>query len=144
MFRFAYLREGKHQPTLGAQLEFSHSSNANVSAMVQWGPAVGKSSVAFTLLGGITEYEVTSWNGETHMTPLFGAGLKLYPQDTMAIDATTSIKLRSDFDAPSLYHYEIGVRVYITPRLNLRAGYGQLYLGEQDITVMQIGLGYTF
>ena len=144
MFRFAYLREGKHQPTLGAQLEFSHSSNANVSAMVQWGPTVGKSSVAFTLLGGITEYEVTSWNGKTHMTPLFGAGLKLYPSDKVVFDATSSIKFRSDFDTTSLYHYEIGARVYITPRLNLRAGYSKLYLGRRNTSTTQVGLGYTF
>ena len=142
MFRIAYLREGKHQPTLGAQLEFSHPSNRNVSAMVQWGPASGKSNVAFTFLSGIARYETDTW--VPHTTPILGAGLKLYPQDKIAVDATASIKLQSEFDTTSLYHYEIGVRVSITHKLNLRVGLGKLYLGAQDISTMQVGLGYTF
>ena len=142
MFRLAYLREGKAQPTLGAQLDFSHPDNTNVSVMIQWGPALEKSNVAFTFLGGVAKYEVDTWT--TYTTPILGAGLKFYPQDKIAIDATSSIKVRSDFDATYFYHYEIGGRVYITPRLNLRVGYGKLYLGNQDIATMQIGLGYTF
>ena len=58
MFRLAYLREGKAQPTLGAQLDFSHPDNTNVSVMIQWGPALEKSNVAFTFLGGVAKYEV--------------------------------------------------------------------------------------
>ena len=142
MFRLTYLREGKAQPTLGAQLDFSHPDNTNVSVMIQWGPALEKSNVAFTFLGGVAKYEVDTWT--TYTTPILGAGLKFYPQDKIAIDATSSIKVRSDFDATYFYHYEIGGRVYITPRLNLRVGYGKLYLGNQDIATMQIGLGYTF
>ncbi len=142
MFRLTYLREGKAQSTLGAQLDFSHPDNTNVSVMVQWGPALEKSNVAFTFLGGVAKYEVDTW--ATYTTPILGAGLKFYPQDKIAIDATSSIKVRSDFDATYFYHYEIGGRVYITPRLNLRVGYGKLYLGNQDIATMQIGLGYTF
>ena len=142
MFRLAYLREGKNQPTLGAQLDFSHPGNTNVNAMAQWGPALGESNVAFTFLGGIAKYEADTWT--THTTPLLGAGLKLYPGDKIAIDATGSIKFRSDFDTTSLYHYEIGARVYITPRLNLRVGFGKLFLGTQDIATMQIGLGLIF
>ena len=142
MFRLAYLREGKNQPTLGAQLDFSHPGNTNVSATIQWGPALGESNVAFTFLGGIAKYEADIW--ATHTTPVLGAGLKLYPGDKIAIDATGSIKFRSDFDTTSLYHYEIGARVYITPRLNLRVGYGKLFLGTQDIATMQIGLGLIF
>ena len=142
MFRLAYLREGKAQPTLGAQLDFSHPDNTNVSVMIQWGLALEKSNVAFTFLGGVAKYEVDTWT--TYTTPILGAGLKFYPQDKIAIDATSSIKVRSDFDATYFYHYEIGGRVYITPRLNLRVGYGKLYLGNQDIATMQIGLGYTF
>ena len=142
MFRLAYLREGKNQPTLGAQLDFSHPGNTNVNAIAQWGPALGESNVAFTFLGGIAKYEADTW--ATHTTPLLGAGLKLYPGDKIAIDATGSIKFRSDFDTTSLYHYEIGARVYITPRLNLRVGFGKLFLGTQDIATMQIGLGLIF
>ena len=143
MFRLAYLREGKNQSTLGAQLDFSHPGNTNVSAMVQWGPALENNSAAFTFLGGIAKYEADTW--VTHTTPILGAGLKLYPQDKIAIDATGSVKVPSDFDKTSLYHYEIGVRIYITRELSLRAGYGRLYLGGQDTSpTMQIGLGYTF
>ncbi len=142
MFRLAYLREGKNQPTLGAQLDFSHPGHTNVSAIARWGPALKTSDAAFTFLGGIAKYEVNTW--APHTTPVLGAGLKFYPGDKIAIDATGSIKFRSDFDTTSLYHYEIGARVYITPRLNLRVGYGKLFLGTQDITTTQIGLGFIF
>ena len=142
MFRLAYLREGKYQPTLGAQLDFSHPGNTNVSAIAQWGPALENSDVAVTFLGGIAKYEADTW--ATHTTPVLGASLKFYPGDKIAIDATGSIKFRSDFDTTSLYHYEIGARVYITPRLNLRVGFGKLFLGTQDIATMQIGLGLIF
>ena len=149
MFRFAYLREGKNQSTLGVQLDFSYPDRTNVSAMVQWGPpALGKSNIAFTLLGGIAAYENFLATGtaarSTHMTPILGAGLKFYSQDKIAIDATSSIKFRSDYDTTTLYHYEIGGRVYITRELNLRIGYGKLYLGNRDFTTIQVGLGYTF
>ena len=148
MFRLAYLREGKNQSTLGVQLDFSYPDRTNVSAIIQWGPALEKNNIAFILLGGVAEYEDfparrTSARSN-RMTPILGAGLKYYPRDSIAIDATSSIKFQSDFDTTSLYHYEIGVRIYITHRLNLRAGYGQLYLGNRNISTMQIGLGYTF
>ena len=141
MLRVAYLREGKNHPTLGAQLDFS-PDRTNMSAMFQWGPALGESKVAFTLLGGIAAYEDSPRS--THTTPIFGGVVKFYPRDKIVIDATSSIKFRSDFDETYFYHYEIGGRIYITPRLNLRVGYGKLYLGNQDIATMQIGLGYTF
>ena len=149
MFRLAYLREGKTHPTLDGQLNFSYPDRTNVSAMVQWGPpALGKSNIAFTLLGGITEYENFLATGtaarSTHMTPILGAGLKLYPQDKIVIDATSSIKSRSDYDTTGLYHYEIGARFYITREVNLRIGYGKLYLGNRNFTTIQVGLGYTF
>ena len=144
MFRFAYLREGKHQSTIGAQLDFSHPGNTNVSAIVQWGPAVGKSNVAFTFLGGVAKYETDTSTGGPYTTPILGAGLKLYPGDKIAVDATASIKFQSEFDTTSLYHYEVGVRVAITHRLNLRVGFGRLYLGSQGISTEQVGLGYTF
>ena len=141
MLRVAYLREGKTHPTLGAQLDFS-PDRTNMSTMFQWGPALGESDVAFTLLGGIAAYEDSPRS--THTTPIFGGAVKFYPRDKIVIDATSSIKFRSDFDETYFYHYEIGARFYITPRLNLRVGYGKLYLGNQDIATMQIGLGYTF
>ena len=149
MFRLAYVREGKNQSTLGAQLDFSHPDRTNVSAMVQWGPpALGKSNIAFTLLGGIAEYENFLATGtaarSTHMTPILGAGLKFYPRDKIVIDATSSIKFRSDYDTTGLYHYEIGARFYITREVNLRIGYGKLYLGNRNFTTIQVGLGYTF
>ena len=142
MFRLAYLREGKNQSTLGAQLDFSYPDRTNVSAMVQWGPALKNSNIAFTLLGGIAAYEDSPRS--THITPILGAGLKFYPRDKIVIDATSSIQFRQGFDTISLYHYEVGIRFYITRELGLRAGYGKLSLGDEDVTTMQIGLGYTF
>ena len=148
MFRLAYLREGENQSTLGAQLDLSYPDRTNVSAMFQWGPALGKSDIAFMLLGGIAEYEdfpaTKTSVRSTHMTPILGAGLKFYPRDKIVIDATSSIKSRSNYDTTNLYHYEVGVRFYITDKLSLRAGYGKLYLGKEDVTTLQIGLGYTF
>ena len=142
MFRLAYLREGKNQSTLGAQLDFSHPDRTNMSAMFQWGPALGESDVAFTLLGGIAAYEDSPRS--THITPILGAGLRFYPRDKIVIDATSSIQFRQGFDTISLYHYEVGIRFYITRELGLRSGYGKLYLGNRDVTTLQIGLGYTF
>ena len=141
MFRLAYLREGKGQPTLGAQLDFS-PNRKNMSAMFQWGPALGENKIAFTLLGGIAAYEDSSQS--THTTPIFGGGLKFYPRDRIVIDATGSIKSRSELDTSNFYHYEVGIRFYITPELGLRAGYGKLYLGDEDVTTLQIGIGVNF
>ena len=142
MFRLAYLREGKNQSTLGVQLDFSYPDRTNVNAIVQWGPALAKSNLTFTLLAGIAAYEDSPRS--THITPILGAGLKFYPRDKIVIDATSSIKFRSDYDMTGLYHYEIGARFYITRELNLRIGYGKLYLGNRDLTTIQVGLGYTF
>ena len=142
MFRLAYLLEGKNQSTLGAQLDLS-LDRTNMSAMVQWGPRPpGKTKATFTLLGGIAAYEDSP--GSTHTTPIFGGGVKLYPRDRIVIDATGSIQLRQDSDTMDLYHYEGGIRFYITRELSLRAGYGQLFLGDQTVSTIQVGLGYTF
>ena len=142
ILRLAYLREGRFQGTLGAQLDFS-PDRTNMSAMVQWvPPALGKSDIAFTLLGGIAAYEDSPLS--THTTPIFGGGLKFYPQDKIVIDAIGSFKFRSDYDTTDLYHYEVGIHFYITPELGLRAGYGKLYLGDEDITTVQIGIGVNF
>ena len=142
MFRLAYLREGKTHPTLGAQLDFS-PDRTNMSAMFQWGPRPpGKSKATFTLLGGIAQYEDSS--RATHTTPIFGGGVKLYPRDRIVIDATGSIQLQQGSDAMDIYHYEVGVRFYITDKLSLRAGYGQLFLGDRNVPTIQVGLGYAF
>ena len=143
MFRLAYLREGKTRQTLGAQLNFSYQNPENASVTVQWEPALEKSPVTFMFLGGVARYR-SSDTDPTHITPILGARLKLYPLDRITIDVTSSIKLRSVFDTTHLYHYEMGVRVNITHRLNLRIGYGQWYLGNQNITNMQVGIGVTF
>ena len=143
MFRLAYLREGKNRSTLGAQLDFSYLDRTSMSAMVQWGPRPpGKTKATFTLLGGIAAYEDSL--GSTHTTPIFGGGVKLYPLDRIVIDATGSIQLQQGSDAMDLYHYEVGVRFYISRKLSLRAGYGQLYLGEEAVSAIQVGLGYNF
>ena len=142
MFRLAYLREGKAQPTLGAQLDFS-LDRTNMSAMFQWGPRPpGKTKVTFTLLGGIAAYEDSPRS--THTTPIFGGGVKLYPRDRIVIDATSSIQLQQGFETMDLYHYEVGIRFHITRELSLRAGYGQLYLGDRNVSAIQVGLGYNF
>ena len=143
MFRLAYLLEGKNRSTLGAQLDFSYPDRTNMSAMVQWGPRPpGKSKITFTLLGGIAAYEDSP--RPTHTTPIFGGGVKLYPRDRIVIDATGSIQLQQGSDTMDLYHYEVGIRFYITRELSLRAGYGQLYLGDRNVPTIQVGLGYTF
>ena len=143
MFRLAYLLEGKNRSTLGAQLEFFAPDYTNMSAMVQWGPRPpGKTKATFTLLGGIAAYEVSP--RPTHTTPIFGGGVKLYPRDRIVIDATGSIQLQQTSDTLDLYHYEVGIRFYITRELGLRAGYGQFFLGDQNVSTIQIGLGYTF
>ena len=143
MFRLAYLREGKNQSTLGAQLNLSYPDRTNMSAIVQWGPRPpGKTKATFTLLGGIAAYEDSP--RPTHTTPIFGGGVKLYPRDRIVIDATGSIQLQQDSDTLDLYHYEAGIRFYITSELSLRAGYGQFFLGNQNVSTMQLGLGYTF
>ena len=147
-FRLAYLREGKAQPTLGAQLDFSYPDRTNVSAIGQWGPALENSNIGLTFLGGITEYENffarDTAARSTHTTPILGAGLKFYPQDNIVIDVTSSIKIQSDIDTTNLYHYEIGIRFYTTRELSLRAGYGKLYLGDRNVSAIQVGLGYNF
>ena len=143
MFGLAYLREGRNQSTLGAQLNFFLPDYTNVSAMVQWGPRPpGKTKATFTLLGGIAAYEDS--HQPTHTTPIFGGGVKLYPRDRIVIDATGSIQLRQGSDTLDLYHYKVGIRLYITRELSLRAGYGQFFLDDQNVSTIQVGLGYTF
>jgi len=114
--------------------------------------------MAFTLLGGIARYGIDSKRSETsqiasedatHTTPIIGVGLQLYPEHRVTVDLKGTIKLQSANDgdrfiSKHLYHYELGVRLYIAPALNLRVGYGQWYLGNRDVTGLQIGLGALF
>ena len=152
-----YLREGKTYGTLGAQLGFSYQAPpeyytfGNESATIQWGPALGKSPVVFTILGGVAGY---STSNSYYITPILGGGLKLYPRDRLAIDVTGSINLWSAYDAladgqsifntTNLYHYEAAVRIYLSAHVSLKVGYGGWYLGDRNTTGVRIGLGYTF
>ena len=163
---FSYLSEGKGYRTLGVQLDISYHTPANTNATVQWWPAMRQSSVGFALLGGVARYRdadagrlQSSWTGgetsneSNHITPFLGASLKFYPMETVTVDVASSVKLRSmdtfsnevsDSLAKHLHHYEMGIRVYITPALNLRLGYGKWYLGNRGNTTVQVGLGVTF
>lgn len=163
---FSYLTEGKGYSTFGVQLDYSYQVPDNISTTVQWGPAMRNGAIAFAFLGGVSRYSddesariQSSWtnggtnDGANYITPFLGASLKLYPLDTITVDVASSIKLRSVDTLPSgesasvakhLQHYELGVRVYITPTLNLRLGYGKWYLEDRGNTSIQIGLGVTF
>ena len=155
----AYLREGKGFQILGAQLDFGYENPINTSAIVQWGPQMKESAIAFAFLAGIAGYRdsdsdlVQNSNRPTQLTPLVGGSLKFYPLDRASIDFAGTIKLRStngagdresDFTRTLLHHYEMGIRLYISPTLNLKAGYGEWRIGEYNNTSVQVGLGATF
>ena len=155
----AYLREGKGFQILGAQLDFGYENPINTSAIVQWGPRMKDSAIAFAFLAGIAGYRdsdsdlVQNSNRPAQLTPLVGGSLKFYPLDRVVVDVTASIKLRfensaagrnSSFTKEYLHHYEMGIRLYISPTLNLKAGYGEWRIGEYNNTSVQIGLGSTF
>ena len=154
----AYLSEGKGFQTIGARLDFPYENSANTNAAIEWGPALKDSYIAFAILAGVAGYRSSNANfpgtrQSTEITPLLGGSLKFYPLDRATIDLTGSIKLRSangagsretDFTRTHLHHYEMGIRLYISPSLNLKAGYGKWRLGEYHNTSVQIGLGVTF
>ena len=154
----AYLSEGKGFQTIGARLDFPYENSANTNAAIQWGPALKDSHIAFAILAGVAGYpgsdaDFSRARQSTRITPLLGGSLKFYPLDRATIDLTGSIKLRSengagsretDFTRTHLHHYEMGIRLYINPTLNLRAGYGRWRLGEDNNTSVLIGLGSTF
>ena len=162
-FSLAYMREGKASRVLGAQLDFSYQNVTNTSGTVLWEPdleinTLTENSMALTFLGGIARYSINPnragkmqdlFDGSTHTTPIFGGGLKIYPQHRVTVDITSSLKLRSTDGESSLfqkhlYHYELGVRVYVSHALNFKLGYGQWNLGERNITGLQIGFGALF
>ena len=154
----AYLSEGKGFQTLGAQLDFPYENTVNTSATIQWGPPMKESPMGFAFLGGIAGYRSSEPSSSptiqsTQITPILGGSLKFYPLDRVVVDLTGLIKLRSensDADRNSsvtkeyLHHYEMGIRLYISPTLNLKAGYGEWRIGEYNNTSVQVGLGATF
>ena len=163
MFSLIYLREGKTYRARGVQLDFSFQDPVNTSVTGLWEPNLdlkhlSENAMALTLLGGIARYGVNSnHNGarqvaseeSTHTTPIIGAGLQLYPEHRVAVDLKGTIKLQSANDGDRfinkhLYHYKVGIRLYIAPALNLRVGYGKWYLGNWDVSGLQIGLGALF
>ena len=83
----AYLMEGKGFQILGAQLDFGYENPINTSAIVQWGPRMKESAIAFAFLAGIAGYRdsdsdlVQNSNRPTQLTPLVGGSLKFYPLD---------------------------------------------------------------
>lgn len=163
MFSLIYLREGKTHRARGLRLDYSYQNPVNTSVTGLWQPhldwsELSENAIALTLLGGIARYGINSTQSETnqftsgeatHTTPIIGAGLQLYPEHRVTVDLNGTIKLQSANDGDRfinkhLYHYEVGVRLYIAPALNLRVGYGQWYLGNRDVTGLQIGLGALF
>ena len=166
LVRLSYLREGKGYQTLGVNLDYSYQIPDNINATIEWGPAIKDGAIAFAFLGGVARNRSTdsglfeanhgarsALDDPTQITPFLGASLKLYPLDTVTVDVAGSIKLRSIDTFSSgesnsiekhLQHYEMGIRVYVTPTLNLTVGYGKWYLGNRGNASVQIGLGVTF
>ena len=154
----AFLQEGKGFQTLGARLDYTYENPDYISAIVQWGPSTRENPVSFAFLAGAAGYRSSdpSFSGirqSSQITPLLGGSLKLFPMDRVTLDVTGSVRLQSENAAANrdanfieeyLLHYEAGIRLYITPSLNLKAGYGRWRYGEYDNASVQIGLGNTF
>ena len=139
-----YLSEGKGFPTLGVKLDYSYQIRENINATIEWGPAIRNGAVTVALLGGVARYK-KFYNEPNPITPFLGASLKLYPMDSVTVDIASSINLRS-FDTTSIHlqHYEMGMRVYLTPTINLRLSYGNWYIRRHGNKSVQIGLGVMF
>ena len=158
VFSVGYLSEGKGSQILGVQLDYPYANPDNASAIVQWGPSTRESPVAFAILAGAARYRPsdTGFSRTTQssqITPLLGGSLKLYPLDKVTLDLTGSFKLQTENNAAGresgflddyLHHYEMGLRLYISPTLNFKVGVGNWRIGEYDNTSVQIGLGATF
>ena len=154
----AFLQEGRGFQTLGVQLDYTYDNPDYISAMAQWGPSTRENPVAFAFLAGATGHRSSDPSfsrvrQSRQFTPLLGGSVKFYPHDRVVVDATASVKLQSENGAADressltedfLHHYEAGIRLYISPTLNLRAGYGRWRLGEYDNASVQVGLGATF
>ena len=163
MLSLSYVREGRTHRARGVQLDYSYQNPVNTSVTGLWEPNLdlrnlSENAMALTILGGIARYSINSKRSDTsqgtseeatHTTPIIGAGLQLYPEHRVTVDLKGTFKLQSANGGSRsinkhLYHYEVGVRLYIAPALNLRVGYGQWYLGSRNITGLQIGLGVLF
>ena len=163
ILRLVYVREGRTHRARGVQLDYSYQNPVNTSVTGLWEPNLdlrnlSENAMALTILGGIARYSINSKRSDTsqgtseeatHTTPIIGAGLQLYPEHRVTVDLKGTFKLQSANGGSRsinkhLYHYEVGVRLYIAPALNLRVGYGQWYLGSRNITGLQIGLGVLF
>ena len=154
----AFLSEGKGFQTLGVRLDYTYENTDYVSAIVQWGPSTRENALSFAILAGAAGYRSSdpSFSGirqSSQITPLLGGSLKLFPMDRVTLDLTSSVRLQSEDAAANrdanfieeyLLHYEAGIRLYITPSLNLKAGYGRWRYGEYDNASVQIGIGNTF
>ncbi len=154
----AFMREGRGIQTLGAQLDYTYENRDYISAMVQWGPSTRENPVAFAFLAGVTGYRTSDPSFSRvrrprQLTPILGGSMKFFSLDRVTVDLTASMKLRSaigeangesDFADDFLHHYEMGIRLYISPSLNFKAGYGMWRLGGYDNTSAQVGLGATF
>ena len=155
----AFLREGKGVHTLGAQVDYTYENPDYISAIGQWGPSTRETSVAFAFLAGAAGYrssdpEFSRVRQSRQITPLLGGSMRFFPLDRVALDLTGTMKLRSDDSTPAdrepsfaddfLHHYEMGIRLYISPSMNLKAGYGRWRFGGYDNASVQVGLGATF
>ena len=154
----ALLQEGKGYQTLGARLDYTYENPDYISGTVQWGPSTRENPVSFAFLAGAAGHRPSDPSfsrvrQSRQFTPLLGGSVKFYPLGRVAVDATASVKLQSEngdagrdanFIEEYLHHYEAGIRLYITPTLNLKAGYGRWRLGEYDNASVQVGLGATF
>ena len=154
----AFLQEGRGFQTLGAQLDYTYENPDYISAIVQWGPSTRENPVSFAFLAGATGHRPSDPSfsrvrQSRQFTPLLGGSVKFYPLGRVAVDATASVRLQSEnasadressFIEEYLHHYEAGIRLYISPTLNLEAGYGRWRLGEYDNASVQVGLGATF
>ena len=155
---FAFLREGRGIQTLGVQLDYTYENPDYISAIAQWGPSTRESPVAFAFLAGAAGHRSSDPNfsrvrQSSQIMPLLGGSMKFYPLDRVALDLMGTMKLRSEsgtagrepsFTEEFLHHYEMGIRLYISPSLNFKVGYGRWRLGEYDNASVQVGLGATF
>lgn len=154
----AFLQEGRGFQTLGAQLDYTYENPDYISGIVQWGPSTRENPVSFAFLAGVAGHRPSDPSFSRvrqarQFTPLLGGNFKFYPLDRVVVDATASVRLQSEnasadressFIEEYLHHYEAGIRLYISPTLNLEAGYGRWRLGEYDNASVQVGLGATF
>ena len=154
----AFLQEGKGFQTLGVQLDYTYENTDYITATAQWGPSTRENPVAFAFLAGAAGHRPSDPSFSRvrqarQFTPLLGGSFKFHPLDRVVVDATASVRLQSENGAADresnfieeyLHHYEAGIRLYISPTLNLKAGYGRWRLGEYDNASVQVGLGATF